>query len=68
MRIRIRLLQLPIGKHLRISRESSNFWVLPTITMDSSLNLLSWLPQLVTFCLIIRNSSGYQSSNMPLIP
>ena len=68
MRIRIRLLQLPIGKHLRISRESSNLWVLPTITMDSSLNLLRWLPQLVTFCLIIRNSSGYQSNNMPLIP
>ena len=38
--LRIRLLQLLIGKHLRISRESSNFWVLPTTTIDSSLILL----------------------------
>ena len=33
MWIRIRLLQLLIGKHLRISKESSSFWVLPTITI-----------------------------------
>ena len=34
---RIRLLQLLIGKHLQISRESSNIWVLPIITTGSSL-------------------------------
>ena len=48
MWIRIRFLQFPIGKHLSISRESSNFWVLPTIAIDISLILVGWLPQLVT--------------------
>ena len=38
----------------------------PTITIDSSLILLRWLPQLVTFYLIKRNSSGLQSSSVPL--
>ena len=65
MWIRIRLLQLLIGKHLQISRESSNFWVLPTITIDSSLISLRWLPQSVIYYLP-RNSSGHQSSNVPL--
>ena len=68
MWIRIRLLQFPIGKHLKISRKSSNFWFLPTITIDLSLTLLSWLPQLVTYCLIIRYSSGQPSSNVFLTP
>ena len=44
MWIKTRLLQLLIGKHLRISRDSSNFWVLSTFTIDSSLILLRWLP------------------------
>ena len=65
---KIRLLQLPIGRHLRISRESSSFWVLPTTTIDSSLILLRWLPQLVTCYPIKRNSSGLLSSNVLLTP
>ena len=68
MWIRIRLLQLPIGKHLRISRESSNSWVFPTITMDLSLTLLRWLPQLVIYYLIKRNSSVQPSSDVLLTP
>ena len=68
MWIRIRLLQLPIRKHLRILREFSSFWVLPTITIDSFLTLLMWLPQLVTYYPTKRNSGGHQSSNLPLTP
>ena len=68
MWIRTRLLQLPIGRHLRISRESSSFWALPTTTIDSSLILLRWLPQLVTYYPIKRNSSGLPSSNVLLTP
>ena len=65
---KIRWLQLPIGNHLRISRESSSFWVLPTTTINSSLILLRWLPQLVTYCLIKRNLSGQPSSSVFLTP
>ena len=68
MWIKIRWLQLPIGNHLRISRVSSSFWVLPITTINSSLTLLRWLPQLVTFCLIKMNSSGQPSSNVLLTP
>ena len=68
MWISIRLLQLLIGNHLRILREFSNFWVLPTITIDSSLILLRWLPQSVTYYPTKSSSGGHQSSNMPLIP
>ena len=63
-----KLLKLLIGKHLRISRESSNFWVLPTITIDLSLISLRYLPQSVTCYLVIRNSSGQKISNVPLTP
>ena len=68
MWIRIRLLQLLTGNHLRISRESSSFWALPTTTTDSSLILLRWLHQLVTCYLIRKNSSGLMSSNVLLTP
>ena len=52
----------------RISRESSSFWALPTTTIDSSLILLRWLPQLVIYYPIKRNSSGLPSSNVLLTP
>ena len=52
----------------RISREFSSFWALPTTTTDSSLILLRWLPPLVTYYLIRRNSSGVLSSNVLLTP
>ena len=35
---RIRFLKLLIGKHPQISRESSNFWVLPIITIGLCLD------------------------------
>ena len=66
MWIRIRFLQFLTGTHLRISRESSSFWALPTITTDSFLTLLRWLYQLVTCYLIRKNSSGLMSSNVLL--
>ena len=63
---RTRLLLLLIGNHPRISREFSSFWALPTTTIDSSLILLRWLPPLVIYSLIRRNSSGIPSSNVLL--
>ena len=68
MWIRIRFLLLLIGKHLRILRGSSIFRALPNFTIDSSLISLRWLLQSVTCCQTIRNSGGYQSSNVPLTP
>ena len=68
MSIKIRLLQLQIGRYLGISRESSSFWVLPTTTTDLSLTLLRWLPQLVSCYLIKRNSNRLLSSNVLLTP
>ena len=68
MWIRIRLLQLLIGKHPQTLRQSSSFWVLPIITTGLSLISRRWLPQLVTRYPTIRNSSGHQSSNMPMTP
>ena len=65
MWIRIKLLQLPIGKHIRISREFTNSWVLPAITIVSSLTLLRWLLQLVTCCLIIMLQEGFGLSSSP---
>ena len=65
---KIRLLLLLIGNHLRISREFSSFWALLTTTIDLSLVLLKWLHSLVTFYLIIKNSSGITSNNVLLIP
>ena len=59
-------MQLLAGKHLRISRESSSFWALPTTTADSSLILLRWLHPLVTYSLIRKNSSGILSKNVLL--
>ena len=68
MWIRTNFLQLLIGRHLRISRESISFWDLPTTTTNSSLILLRWLPQSITYYPIKRNSSGLQSSNVLLTP
>ena len=68
MWIKTRLLQLLIGRHLRVSRESSSFWVLSTTTIDSSLILLRWLPKLVTYYSIKINPSELSSSNMLLTP
>ena len=63
-----RFLLLLIGNHPEISREFSSFWALPTTTTGLSLILLRWLPPLVTYYLIRRNSSGVLSSNVLLTP
>ena len=66
MWIKTMLLLLPIGNHPGMSREFSSFWALPTATTDSSLILLRWLPPLVIYYLIRKNSSGLMSSNVLL--
>ena len=68
MWIRTTLLLLLIGNRLGISRESSSFWALSTTTIDLSLILLRWLPPLVTYSLITRNSSGIPNSYVLLTP
>ena len=61
MWIRTSLLLLLIGNHLRMSREFSSFWALPTTIIGSSLILIRWPHPLVTCYLIKRNSSGVLS-------